>query len=427
VKVADISKDHLRLQGTATKAGPMLVLAGVALLCLSALISTDGGWTTFWKSYLFGWISALGIALGAMFFVLLQHLTRSGWSVSVRRIAEAIAKNLKWMWILFVPILVLVLKGNGDLLYQWGDTQLMEQDHMLHAKATYLLPAFWSVRAMFYLLVWAVIGSLYFRWSTSQDHDGDVKWTHKMQKWAPICMILYAFTQSYAIIDWIMTLQPKWFSTMFPVYFWAATMAGFFASIILLARYLQRTGHLEQSITTEHYHDLGKLLFAFGVVFWAYIGFSQYMLIWYANIPVETGWYITRQLGGWAPISLLLLFGHFFVPFLLLVSRWTKRWRSTLPILAAWMVLMFFVDIYWLVFPVIPEEAMTRATSYNQLAQWVASGDVLVGYGFQLVNFTCLIGMVSLLFGGTLISLRSCNLLACADPRLGEALRFENT
>ena len=425
MKVADINKDHLRLSSGVRKAGPILAGIGAAFLGISAALGS-GEWTTFWKSYLFGWMVAVGIALGAMFFVLLQHLTRSGWSVSVRRLAEAIAKNLKWMWILFVPILVLVLKGNGDFLYQWGNAELMEQDHLLHKKATYLSPTFWSARAVFYLLVWAIVSSLYFRWSTSQDLDGDVKWTHKMQKWAPLCMILYAFTQSYAAIDWMMTLQPKWFSTMFPVYFWASTMAGFFASLILLARYLQKTGHVQKSITTEHYHDLGKWLFGLGVVFWAYIAFSQYMLIWYANLPVETAWYITRQMGGWGPISLLLLFGHFLFPFLLLITRWTKRWRRTLPLLAGWMLLMFFVDIYWLIFPVIPETALAEATSYNQLSDWVTSGDVSVGYGFNLVNFTCLIGMCALLAGGTLFNLRSCNLVASADPRLDEALHFEN-
>ena len=148
-----------------------------------------------------------------------------------------------------------------------------------------------------------------------------------MQQWAPLGIILYGVTQSYAAIDWMMTLQPKWFSTMFPVYYFASTMCGFFCAIILFARYMQRTGHLKQAISVEHYHDLGKWLFGLGVVFWAYIGFSQYMLIWYANLPVETSWYIVRQLGGWAPVSLLLLFGHFVVPFVLLITRWTKRWR----------------------------------------------------------------------------------------------------
>jgi hypothetical protein len=237
-------------------------------------------------------------------------------------------------------------------------------------------------------------------------------------------MILFAFTQSYASIDWMMTLQPRWFSTMFAVYFWASCMCGFFALIILFARFLQKTGHIQHSITTEHYHDLGKWLFGIGVVFWAYIAFSQYMLIWYANLPVETNWYMTRQLGGWGPVSLLLLFGHFLLPFLLLITRWTKRWRSPLPIIATWLLLMFFVDIYWLVMPVVPEEAIATATSYNELANNITAAEI--GYGFTILNFTCLMGMVALILGGTLINLRKCNLVATSDPRLGEALHFEN-
>lgn len=427
MKVTDVQQDHIRLHGIAAKTGPLLAILGLILLGISLLLGSEAGWDVFWKSYLVGWVSAIGISLGALFFVLVQHMTRSGWSASIRRLAEGIAKNLSWLWILFVPILILVLSGKGEILYQWGDLELMERDHVLRAKSGYLSASFWSIRAMFYLLVWAAISTLYFRWSTAQDADGDVKWTHKMQKYAPLCMILYAFTQSYAIIDWVMTLQPKWFSTMFAVYYFAATMTAFFSAIILFTRFLQGTGHVQRSITVEHYHDLGKWLFGLGVVFWAYIGFSQYMLIWYANIPVETGWYMTRQLGGWAPVSILLVIGHFFIPFLLLVTRWTKRWRATLPIIAGWLLLMFCLDMYWLVMPVIPEAAIATATSYGELAKQVTAGEVSVGYGWSIVNFTCLIGMVSLVMGGTLLNLRSCNLVASADPRLDEALHFENT
>ena len=426
MKLSDVTNDNIRLGAPVARLGPLLVGAGLATLGLSVGLGSSVGWTTFWKSYLVGWMAAVGLALGALFFVLLQHLTRAGWSVSTRRLAEGVAKNLTWMPILFIPILGLIWFGDGSLLYQWGNPELMQHDPLLHAKAGYLSPTFWSIRAVFYLVVWSIIGSAYFRWSTQQDRDSDERWTHKMQQWAPICMILYAFTQSFAAIDWMMTLQPKWYSTMFPVYFWVCTLCGFFALVILFARFLQRTGHINRLITTEHYHDLGKLLFAFGVVFWAYIAFSQYMLIWYANIPVETNWYIVRQLGGWGPISLMLLFGHFVVPFVFLVTRWTKRWRITLTIIASWLLLMFFLDIYWLVMPVVPEEAIAQATTYNQLAGWAADGEIEIGYGWSILNFTCMFGMVATLCGGTLINLRSCNLVPTSDPRLHESLQFEN-
>ena len=424
MKVADVKNDNIRLDGMPARLGPVLAIVGLAALGLSAALGTGEGWNTFWKSYLVGFMVALGLCLGALFFILLQHMTRSGWSVSVRRLAEGIAKNLSWLWMFFVPILILVLKGDGEILYEWGNRELMESDHMLHAKAGYLSPVFWSIRAIMYLAVWTVIGTLYYKWSTAQDKDGDLKWTHKMQKWAPLCMILFALTQSYASIDWIMTLQPKWFSTMFAVYFWVSCMCGFFALMILLSRFMQATGHLQNAITVEHYHDLGKWLFGIGVVFWAYIAFSQYMLIWYANLPVETNWYMTRQLGGWGWVSLLLLFGHFLLPFVLLITRWTKRWRSPLPVIAAWLLLMFFVDIYWLIMPVVPEHAITTAKTYNELADNITNAEI--GYGFSILNFTCLIGMLALVLGGTLINLRKCNLVPTADPRLGEALHFEN-
>ena len=424
MKVADVKNDNIRLDGMPARLGPVLAIVGLAALGLSAALGTGEGWNTFWKSYLVGFMVALGLCLGALFFILLQHMTRSGWSVSVRRLAEGIAKNLSWLWMFFVPILILVLKGDGEILYEWGNRELMESDHMLHAKAGYLSPVFWSIRAIMYLAVWTVIGTLYYKWSTAQDKDGDLKWTHKMQKWAPLCMILFALTQSYASIDWIMTLQPKWFSTMFAVYFWVSCMCGFFALMILLSRFMQATGHLQNAITVEHYHDLGKWLFGIGVVFWAYIAFSQYMLIWYANLPVETNWYMTRQLGGWGWVSLLLLFGHFLLPFVLLITRWTKRWRSPLPVIAAWLLLMFFVDIYWLIMPVVPEHAITTAKTYNELANNITNAEI--GYGFSILNFTCLIGMLALVLGGTLINLRKCNLIPTADPRLGEALHFEN-
>ncbi len=423
---ADVTSDRLRLGGGAAKAGPVLAVMGLLLLGISAAMGSGAGWTTFWKSYLIAFMIGTGLSLGALFFVLLQHLTRSGWSVVVRRLAEAIARNLSWIWILFLPILILVLTGHGELLYQWGDRELMEHDHMLHAKAGYLSVTFWSIRSVAYLVVWVVLGTLYFRWSVNQDGSGDVSWTHRMQRWAPIGMILYALTQTFASIDWMMTLQPKWFSTMFGVYFFSACTAGFFSLMILFCWFLQRTGHARKSITTEHYHDLGKLLFAFGVVFWAYIAFSQYMLIWYANLPVETNWYIARQLGGWAGVSLLLLFGHFVLPFLLLISRWPKRWHNVLPLIACWMVMMFCLDIYWLVMPVVPEQAIADASTYNQLAAAVKSGAVSLGYGWHIINFTCIGGVVSLVLGGTLLNLRKCAIVPVQDPRLNESMAFEN-
>jgi hypothetical protein len=190
-----------------------------------------------------------------------------------------------------------------------------------------------------------------------------------MQRFAPIGLILYALTQTFAAFDWMMSLEPHWFSTMYPVYFFAASCCGFFAFTILLVFFLQRNGRITSEVTVEHYQDAGKLLFAFGIVFWAYIAFSQYMLIWYANIPEETGWYLTRQMGGWLMVSVLLLLGHFAFPFLAIISRHPKRMKPVIAIAAGWMLFMHFIDLYWLVKPHVPAEEFAKATSYGQVAR----------------------------------------------------------
>tara|TARA_Y100000589_G_C26976527_1_gene556755 strand:+ start:55 stop:801 length:747 start_codon:yes stop_codon:yes gene_type:complete len=247
-----------------------------------------------------------------------------------------------------------------------------------------------------------------------------------MQAAAPVGILLYGLSQTFAGVDWVMTLQPTWFSTMFGVYWFAVSLTGFFSCLILFGCFLQSTGRLQGMITREHYQDLGKLLFAFGVVFWAYIGYSQYMLIWYANIPIETGWFLPRQLGAWKWVSLLLILGHFVLPFLLLVSRWPKRWKNMLAGIAVWMLLMMIVDVYWLVMPAMSPQVVHDATSLQELVDGVDAGTISVGWNLTVTNFTALAGMIGLLIAGTCIGLRRCSLIPSSDPRLDEALAFEN-
>ena len=423
---ADGIRNDNRLGGL----GPAMMVAGliVGLGCLGATLGIDGvsGSAIFWKSYLFAFMAACGICLGALFFVMLQHITKAGWSVTVRRPAEAMAANLQWLWILFVPILVLVWSGHGTILFEWCDTDYMRADHVLAGKMSYLNATFWSIRAIVYLASWALLAAFYRRQSLAQDRDGDVRRTLTMQWWAPIGVIVYAITQTFASIDWIMAIQPKWFSTMFGVYWFTVCCTGFYSSIILLLVFLRATGRGESVFTQEHFHDLGKLLFAFGVVFWAYIGYSQYMLIWYANIPIETAWFIPRQLGAWTYVSWLLIAGHFALPFVMLVTRWTKRWRGSLAMIASWMVLMFLVDIYWLVMPSVPEAALEHATSWDQLATQAAQGTLPLGWNPSVLNLTALLGMLGLVVAGTFLYLGRAALAPTHDPRLPEALAFEN-
>lgn len=422
----DGSRSDLRLGGLGPAVVVLAAVVGIGGAIATLVIDGMACSATFWKSYLLAFMAATGIALGALFFVMLQHVTKASWSVTVRRPAEAIAANLQWLWILFIPILVLVWTGRGAILFEWCDLEYMHSDHVLSGKIGYLNATFWSIRSVVYLASWALLAAFYRRQSLAQDRDGDYRRTMTMEWWAPIGIIVYAITQTFASIDWVMALQPKWFSTMFGVYWFAVCCTGFYASIILLLVFLRSTGRGGDVFTREHFHDLGKLLFAFGVVFWAYIGYSQYMLIWYANIPIETAWFAPRQLGPWTWVSWLLILGHFALPFVLLVTRWTKRWRGTLGLIAAWMVLMFLVDIYWLVMPTVPEAALAHAESWDQLAQLAEQGTLPLGWNPSILNITALVGALGLLVAGTFFFLGRAALSPTHDPRLSDAMAFEN-
>ncbi|MCH2135919.1 MAG: hypothetical protein MK101_04980 [Phycisphaerales bacterium] len=423
-----MSIDNTKMQlGTMGRGlmGAGLVL-GVGGLGATIALASMSGAAAFWKAYLFAVSCAFAICLGGLFFVMLQYITRAGWSVTVRRTAEGLAANLKWMWVLLVPLVVLVWSGNGAVLYEWADAKLVAGDVLLQKKAAYLNPTFWCIRTIAYAVVWFLLAKFYVGHSIAQDTDGDIGRTRAMQTLAPIGILLYAITQTFASIDWIMSLQPTWFSTMFGVYFFAVSCTGCFATMIVLLMVLKNAGRLGDAVSKEHFHDMGKLLFAFGVVFWAYIGFSQYMLIWYANIPVETGWFFPRQMSGWANVSWLLIIGHFALPFVVLVSRWPKRFRGIIGAIALWMVLMFVVDVYWLVMPVVPTEALVNAESYDAIKAAVNAGEVSVGWDPKLLDLTAILGTLGLVLAGWAFALRKCNLVPVRDPRLPEALAFEN-
>jgi hypothetical protein len=422
--------------------GPILVRAGLIVggigLGASLILGfAMGNGERFFKSYLVAFMVVLSIALGGLFFTILHHLVKAGWSVVVRRISEGVASTLRYAWIFFIPILVGMLIGSmyshwADISH-WADPSHF--DEVIAGKAIYFffgtpefeqntLPWFWIIRAVIFLAVWAMLARYFVNASIAQDASGDVNISRRLQQYAPVAMILYALTQTFAAFDWLMSLEPHWFSTMFPVYFFAASCTGFFAFLILCMFYLQKKNKLTSELTAEHFQDAGKLLFAFGIVFWAYIAYSQYMLLWYANIPETSGWVITRQIHGWGPVSLFLLFGHFIGPFLIIISRHMKRAKTILAAVAGWMLLMHFIDIYWLAMPIIPHDELYVAASYGELVE--TTSNEAVGYGWHLLDFTCLIGMAGLLVAGTAHRLSSCALIPEQDPRLNESLAFQN-
>jgi hypothetical protein len=378
--------------------GVLGLAAGVAL----GWARHDGG-KYFFHSYLLNYCFVLSIALGAFFFTILQHLTRAGWSVVVRRLAECLGANFSYLLFLFLPILIPVTQGSG-VLYPWADPTAVASNELLRHKAVYLAPHFFSLRALFYLTLWLQWGRYFLNRSVAQDSSGDHKATLDMERWSPVAMLLFAGTVTFAAIDWLMSLTPDWYSTIFGVYFFAGIAVAGLATLILTSICLQASGRLTRVITVEHYHDLGKLLLTF-VVFWGYIAFSQYLLIWYGDIPEETQWYLVRQTGGWKWISLVFLIGgNCLIPFCVLLSRFVKRQKLLLGFWALWLLVMHWIDLYWIIMPDLDK----------------------VKLPFDIMDVCLLIGMLGIYMAGAVRVAGDNSLVPLADPRLKESLNFEN-
>lgn len=423
----DLSAGNLtgsRLGGHARTLG----LAAAVLLAVGAWSGYRSGDTAhFARTWIVAMLFAFAICLGATFFVVVQHLTRAGWSVAVRRPAEALMQNLRWMWVLFLPIAWMGWSGRLHELYPWADLAELAKVSPAEAalvsnKSGYLNERFFFVRAAIYLVAWAAIAAFYWRSSLRQDRTGDASVTVSCRRWAGPAMIAFGLSITFASFDWVMSLSPAWFSTMFGVYFFAACATCGLSAITLACMRLQRDGQLRGIITAEHYQDLGKMLFAFGIVFWAYIAFSQFMLIWYGNLPEETAWYLPRQVGGWLALSWALLLGHFILPFVFLISRWPKRWPSTLALGCAWMMAFGFLDLYYLVMPHVPHDLGEFAGYADFAARHADDSPHLLDPALLCLSG----GLLCLVASMTARALKGRSLLAANDPSLGESLAFQN-
>jgi hypothetical protein len=396
----DITTETRHLDGVMRPA--LLICAVLAVIGIGGSLllarGTDGGMDYLLETYLVSFAFFLSISLGALFFVLLQHCTRAGWSVVVRRVAEAVAGNVWLMAVLALPIVL-----GMDHLYHWTDAAAAAHDPLLEGKMGFLNPTFFIGRLFAYFVVWGVMATFLHRTSVAQDSSGDPDLTLRMERLSAPGMVLFALSLNFAAFDILMSLDAHWFSTIFGVYYFAASVVAFFAVMPKILYALQMRGVLKNAVTVEHYHDIGKLMFAF-IVFWAYIAFSQYMLIWYGNIPEETEWFLKRQTGGWTTVSLILIFGHFLVPFLLLVSRVIKRRPLLLALTGGYVAAMCWVDIYWLVIP--------------EFSPGVAR--------FGLLDILCMLGINGVYSAAILLRLKRHSVVAEKDPRLEESLAFEN-
>jgi hypothetical protein len=398
--VLDITTEPRHLEGRAARWAGIAAALGAVGIVGSLLLarSVDGGIHYLLETYLVSFAFFLSLSLGALFFVMLQHVTRAGWSVVVRRIAEVMATNVWIMALLAVPIVL-----GMEHLYHWAHPGAADHDPLIAAKVGFLNSPFFIARIAVYFLIWSVLAWFFYSTSRAQDASGEPALTRRMEVLSAPGIVVFALSLNFAAFDLLMSLDPHWFSTIYGVYYFASSVLLFFAVMPKLLVWFQAQGLLKHAVTVEHYHDIGKFMFAF-TVFWAYIAFSQYMLIWYGNIPEETQWFLKRQTGSWTGISLALLFGHFVLPFLLLISRHVKRRPLPLAVIGVFVAVMCWVDMYWLVIP----EFSPGVARFGAL-------DILVYLAVAGVYSAVLIWRL----GRT-------SLVPEKDPRLVESLAFEN-
>lgn len=479
-------------------AGAWKIFAGIGAV---GVLGAGAGFASdprrFAFSWMFAFITVLALALGSLFFVLVQRLTSAGWSVTVRRTAEFFASGLVAMIPLFIPVLFTMthlfpwLGGPAggepgapaaapqhgaitvpfvkDAHAQTAPAQSAQAPHdgtpptggvhpaeqpgtatppgtnahagtppsggvhpdetpksggargaesALHAahakiehetlakKAGYLNKNFFLARVVIYFLIWVVLAMRLFGFSTQQDTTKDPQLTLKAQAFAPAATFLFALSLTFAAFDWIMSLEPTWFSTIFGVFYFACGVVSSYAMLILVTLALRESGPLAGAVTNEHYHDLGKLMFGF-LVFWAYIGFSQFMLIWYAALPEETTFFHNRwDHGPWSTVTMAIIIGHFVVPFFFTISRNWKRNTGRLKIGATIIFVMHVVNCYWLVMP-----------------NYLLGKD---GFSFHWMDAMCLLAVGGVYGAFVFFRMTKYPLVPIGDPRLQRSLHFQN-
>lgn len=395
-----MSAENFKLTGE-SKFGTVALGVGVAGVVASvAGLFIDH--KTFYFAYLVAFMFWMAIALGGLFFTLIHHLVGAEWSIVLRRIPETLASAIPMMAILFIPIVL----GMHDL-YEWSHEEVVAKDPLLQHKSAWLNPIGFTIRAYIYFGIWTLIAWTLYKASLAQDDGKDV--TEKMRVVSAPSMIVFALSITAAAFDWLMSLDPHWFSTIFGVYFFAGSWWSSLAFVTLLSMYLRGKSKLGEVMTVEHYHDLGKLMFGF-TVFWAYIGFSQFMLIWYGNIPEETIWYKHRWEHGWQYVSMSLVIGHFVLPFLVLVFRASKRNFTVMKIAASWFLFMEFVDLYWLIMP-----------TFN-----IVNPDAHHGLHFSWQHLATFTGIGGLFLWFVWNRLTSASVVPVGDPRIEASIHLKN-
>jgi hypothetical protein len=332
------------------------LIAVGTLLSLIGIVFFDATRVAF--GYLWGFSFAWNLVLGCLFFVALHHATHAVWSVVVRRVAEMYASLMPLVAVMVLPLLLLVFAHNFFEVYPWSNPEHVHGDHILEGKTPYLNIPFFVVRALFFVAVWTAFARVFVGRSLRQDEEeSNIQETRVMRRWSVVFFPIFALTITFAAFDWLMSLDPHWFSTIYGVYIFAGMTATGLAAITISVIWLRARGLLgENVVRAEHLYNLGALLFTF-TCFWAYIAFSQFMLIWYGNIPEETIYFVERMQPGWKGVTFVLAILRFIVPFFLLLSRPSKSNPALLVFVSCLILVGQMLDLFWLIMPSLDAEA----------------------------------------------------------------------
>jgi len=368
-------------------------ILGIAALTLAVLDGIRAP-EQFVRSYLLAFVFWLGFPLGCAAFLMVHHLTGGFWGLPIRRPLEAGTRTLPLLTALALPLLLGLSR-----LYSWTHSDLVAADVALKLKQPYLNLPFFLIRNGIYFAVWWTLTVRLNRWSDEQDRTGDPLLAARLENMSGPGLVLYGLTVTFFSIDWIMSLEPHWFSTIFGMIFMVLQVLGALALAILVAGLLSRREPIASAITPDRFNDLGNLVLTF-VMLWAYLAFSQFLIIWAGNLIKEIPWYVTRAEGGWAIVALVMIFFSFAIPFYLLLMRAVKRSTETLSILCGALIITNFVDVYWMVVPAFEKS----------------------GPRFYLLDFLLPVGMGGIWVAAFVRQLKSRPLLPLHDPRFAGAL-----
>jgi hypothetical protein len=379
---ADLQRDIRQWRTRAAIAGGI----GSVLLLAGLFVNSE----QFFRSYLWAYVFCIGVASGSLAWLMLQYLTGGAWGVVIRRPAEAAARTLPLLAVMFIPILLGIPK-----LYEWSHAGV----HLHPHKAAYLNAPFFIGRTVVYFGGWLLLSFLLNKWSAREDRDGGTAAHGKLATISAPGLIFWAFTITFMAIDWLLSINPHWFSTIFGLLVLAGQGLSSMAFLIALMVGLSARAPMNAVLTHRHLHDLGKFLLALTMV-WAYFSYSQFLIIWAANLPEEIPWYLTRLRNGWQYVAVLLVIGHFALPFALLLSRDIKRNFRLLRGIAIFILCMRLVDLYWVVAPDFRKG----------------------GFGVSWMDFVAPVGLFGIWLAYFFLQLEKRPLMPVNDPGLVEAL-----